>query len=383
MGPVNLGLQYGNQSNIGGVPYVETPNSQFAGIGALVSQMFGGEAQGARAAAARDREAARTAAAQRQAAQTLGELITNQIGNTVIVPNEEMGPENVQAPPLTADADMALRRASARNAITPEFIAQVLGQRVQAGDASAAGGDIGDLLAVLATGAQDGDLQAGFRGDVLTPGQSVTQTGADRNFATQEANDMSMNDADNATTRRGQDVSAATSRYNTDVDAATAAAGREQSDRQSRTELELSRAARLDQQTISSAVNNAVGIGRGEDVRVPPEFRQRIIARTTELLRANERLDPSTAATLAVDELTDENPNYGAWIPGVGGRRGFEWTDIGENYRPSAPSAAPAAPAANDTTTAGPVTVTSQAQYDALPSGTEYIDSRGRRARKP
>lgn len=379
MGPTNLGLRYGSQSNVGAVPYVQAQNSEFAGIGALVGELFGGEASGARATAQLDRERARTMRAELEARQRLGELIANQVGNIAVVPNEAMGPDNVQAPPLTVEADMDLRRAAARGAITPEFIAQVLAQRVQAGEESAAGGNIGDILAVLATGAQDGDLQAGFRGQVLGPGQSVTQTGADRNFAAQEANDIAMNDADNAVARRGQDMD-----YQGRIDSANIAAAidRErmaQDERASRTELELSRAARLDQQTIASAVNNAVGIGRGEDVRVPPEFRQRIIARTTELLRGNERLDPSTAATLAVDELTDERSDYGAWIRGVGGRRGFEWTDVGRAYRPSAPAAEQTAA----TTDAAPVTVTTQAQYDALPSGTVYIDSQGRRARKP
>ena len=375
-GPTDLGFQYAQQSNINGIPYEVPRSNGLADIGATLSNAINaiGERQQQQAVAAQAREQATTIRTQRQAAAEIGRLLSERFGHIQVIPNTAVGDENTMAPPLSDEQKLAMEREVATNSMSPSFIAQVLAQRVQAGDGSAAGGDIGDILANLAVSARDADSAAGFRGTPLSAGQSVFESGARATNEFNQAQDTARNDADNATTRRGQDVAAAVSRYATDTNATV---DREQiaaTDRASRDALEISRATRLDQQTISSAVNNAVGIGRGENVSLPEGFRARIIARTSELLTENQALDPSTAAAMAVDELTDENMHAGAWIPGVGGRRRFNWTEAGRAYRPGATPPVANAPAPN---TATPGSLPPGAMVDDETG--DVFDAQGRR----
>ena len=345
-GPVSLGLGYTQQSGGAPVSYGVAGDDMVSRIAAMITQGFGGgaERRQQRAATEESRERTLDARGYRAAREELGNIIANSYGNVNVIPNMTVGDENTMAGAPTIEDTQALQEAAARSALTPELIAQIIGARVRAGGAAEAGGSIDDILANMAVAAGDEDRQVGFRGQILSPGQSVTQTGANANFNTQETNDVAMNDADNSTARRGQDMDYAGRRYVADVAAAVDRENIGVTERASRTELELARAGRLDQQNMTAAFQAAVG---GGDVRVPPEFRQRVLGRMAELLSGNDALDTTTAAVLALDELTDETEE-GTGFLGMGARRRrLRYTDAGEGYAPRAPTprAAVAAPA--------------------------------------
>lgn len=304
------------EQNVAPAPYVgSTGGGTFDRIGATLSAAF--EAIGARrqqnAIAAQAREQAATLRSEREAAARLGELIlgvTNvdprmlsqmQLDHAAGATMPEVGqPQDVTFDRLGAERGIVERR------LGPTNIGEILAARVQAGGGEAAGGDIGDILANVSVSARDADSAAGFRGTPLSAGQSVFESGAREQAQLGRENQISLNDTDNETTRRGQDVSARSAREVAGIQASVDREQIEAQDRTTRAALETSRAARLDGQTLNAAIGGALGIRQDEILEGPPNMRALLVQRTSELLRANDALDPPTAAAMAVQELVQE-----------------------------------------------------------------------------
>lgn len=352
--PRDLGFMFSQQSPYGGVPLIEERSNPLLNIGAMLAEATGNVDQ-RRVSTAQARlanEQATDLSSYRTARQRLGELIAQQFAvNAEDIKRRaaETGvgvsqhPDGYTVLNPNGDERLAVERDIATERFTPTAIAAMLAERVQAGDASAAGGDIGDILANMAVTTRDADSAAGYRGTALNPGQSVFESGARATNEYNQGQETARNDADNTTTERGQDIDARTRITAANIAATVQRESNAATDRASRTALELSRAARLDNQTVNAAITAALGIRRGENVTLPAEFRPRVIARTTELLRQNENLDATTAATMAIDELTDEQPAAEGFL-GIGRHnRRFQYTEAGAAYRPSAATPAPAA----------------------------------------
>lgn len=365
-------MLFAQQSQPAGVAYGERggggSSDAILGIVNMLAQSMGqrDEREYRRALTGLANEQATDTRDQRTARQRMGQMIASQfrvdptaVKQQVMIDSGNMGaPQNVTPDPAAAaaapstyatlpDAELAARRTLASRQITPDFVGQVLGQRVQAGSAADAGGDIGDILANAAVASRDADSAAGFRGTPLAPGASVFQSDAHDVNRFNEEQDTARNNADNATTQRGQDIQSRTSLGVANINAAVDREQIQATNNATNAQVAAARAARLDQQTINAALNQALGIRDNRSPPGPANYRANLMARTTQLLRENENLDPVTAAALAVQELLVEEP-ASEGILGVGrhGRR-YDYTDFGETYRPPAatPSPAPAATA--------------------------------------
>jgi hypothetical protein len=396
-GPVDLGFYYGDVSSNPAVPITSSGSSIWNTIGSALSDL-GGSVQNGRNLAAQRREAnARALQIETELAarQKLGRLIADQFqapGADVLkatmasqgVGVTQQAPAPIEAPNQTVTFDantpsaekpndvvaavianimapkeaidpasgvpasttvfnpspaevLAAQREHAAMQMTPEFVAQVANQGVNAGEPGT-GANIGSLLANVAVAARDADSAAGFRGQPLSPGQSVFQTDAHRVNEFEEAQTTARQDSVNATALAANELDNQTSRRNADV---AAAVNREQNataDRASQVALEQQRALRLNGQTVQAAVYGALGIRDGENVNLPPDLVARVMARTTQMLRENEALDPVTAAAAALDELTDVRRD--GWFGG--GNRRFSYTDAGAAFSPA--QAVPTAP---------------------------------------
>lgn len=271
--------------------------------------------------------------------------------------------------PTAASPDQALaaeRTVAARN-FTPGRIGDIVAEAVLAPDDQGGATNLRGLLSILAANNRDAESVSGLYGSPMAPGHSVFESGAHARREDDQVHEVGLNDADNRTAIRNQEIAAAASRYNADLDAAVAREGHVAATRASQVELETSRAARLDQQAINSAVNGALGLRNNDtETEIDPQLRSRVGARVAQMMRDNPAIDVTTAASAAVAEFVAEDRAGWGWFNGPERRR-LRLTDAGAEFSPAA--AAAAVPQA-----AEPFAARAPAATTAPPAGAQVDD---------
>lgn len=382
----DLGFLFTQQTGTGPVAPVNNGGDVWSGVAeAIQSASENAQARAvSRAQAEEARQRALATQRQREARQTLGELISRAFAAPsppdyyldvpamrpadpgAIPPNMpaladpaqpsityEMrrGPNDMETwgTPLLSDAERAAQaRIRAAEVLTdPATIAKISGLGVEAGEPGT-GANIADILANISVAARDADSVAGYRGTQVQPGSHVFQSGADQNFQTQEANDILQNREDNEASTRNQRIQSGA----TIASARIAADQRRESDAADRTarrteaqeEQSRATAARWEQQTLARAFNQYVRQQEGEEIYMPPGMAGNVQARAAEMLREDPSLSTAEAIAAAMREMVVENEGGrpGSWFFNMGAGdedRNYEYTERGRNYRPRAEAA--------------------------------------------
>lgn len=347
-GAVHLGAAFVDPSRFTAPPAQYQSNTLGGLFAALASgQANAGEATARRATANEANQRANAIAQETLAKQNLGQMFAERGKVDPNLVASELHAEGITGEP-TPDQMLAATRVVAARNFNPANTGDMLGEAVNAG-AAGTGENMGALFRVQGVANRDADTVSGL-GQPLTAGQSVFQSDADTMHASDEADLTARNDADNSTRITAANIAAAASRYGSDQQLAGEHERSGASDRASQVELERSRAARLDGQSIRSAVNGALGLRNGDTtLNIGAGVMNRVIAKTSELLQQNPAMDATTAAAAAVDQIVVDTP-IGSKQPNAvfanSNHRTLRLSPAGEAYHPgaSAPLPRPASP---------------------------------------
>lgn len=373
--PISLDPIFNSMSRFGG----SLANADIDVSGALdtITRTIGnygtGRYQSAMADEVRQRQA--VTAAEQAARANLAQMI-REIGmvNASAVPGE-LEAIGVDPSAATPDQSLGATRALAARNFTPGNIGNIVAEALLSPEDVGGATNLRGMLSILAATNRDADTVSGLSGSSLAPGHSVFESGALARDEDQQVHAVALNDADNATLTRNAEIAAAASRYGSDQQAAVARERAATDDRASQVALETSRANRIDQQAINSAVNGALGLRPNDTTtEVSPQLRSRVGARVAQMMRDNPNIDVTTAASAAVAEFVQEDRAGVGWFNGPERRR-LRLTDEGASFDPVATAAAvPAAPTPTfPTDNADLPRPRSPAERDALPPNTRYL----------